>query len=91
MVLEIRPRVDWHKGKAVDFILDHLGPPADAPVLYIGDDRTDEDAFRALGARGTSLAEGVLVTDDPSHPTAAGSWVRSPDEVADLLQALSER
>jgi trehalose 6-phosphate phosphatase len=90
MVLEIRPRVDWHKGRAVEFILDRLRPPGDAPVLYVGDDRTDEDAFRALARSGWRRAEGVLVAEAPVAETAARARVRSPEEVADLLQALAD-
>jgi trehalose 6-phosphate phosphatase len=46
-VLEIRPRVNWDKGKAARWILEGSGHPEALPV-YIGDDVTDEDAFRAL-------------------------------------------
>jgi trehalose 6-phosphate phosphatase len=86
-VLEVRPRVDWHKGRAVAFLLAHLRPPRGAPVLYLGDDRTDEDAFRALAEGGRG--EGVLVAEAPGE-TAAGAWLRSPDEVGALLLALAD-
>ncbi|MDQ1468697.1 MAG: trehalose 6-phosphate synthase/phosphatase, partial [Bryobacterales bacterium] len=46
-VLEIRPRVNWNKGKAVRWILEGCGHPEALPI-YVGDDVTDEDAFRAL-------------------------------------------
>jgi trehalose-phosphatase len=46
-VWEILPRTDWHKGSAVRWILAQLGRAA-ASCIYFGDDRTDEDAFRAL-------------------------------------------
>lgn len=64
MVLEVRPRVEWDKGRAVLFLLDQMRPPEGAPVLYLGDDRTDEDAFRALEGWSPS-AEGVLIADPP--------------------------
>lgn len=83
-VLEVRPRVEWDKGRAVLFLLEHLRPPPGAPVLYLGDDTTDEDAFRALGGAG----EGVLVSEEPRE-TAARAWLRSPYEVAELLAALA--
>lgn len=87
MVLEIRPRVEWHKGKAVRFLLDRIQPPAGAPILYLGDDNTDEDAFRALEGSG----EGVIVADDgPPATTAARSWLRDPAEVAELLAELAD-
>jgi trehalose 6-phosphate phosphatase len=46
-VYEIRPRVEWNKGSAVRWLLRQLDIPESA-VLYIGDDRTDEDAFQNL-------------------------------------------
>lgn len=47
-VLEVRPAIDWNKGKAVEFLLDSLGLADSDNVLpiYIGDDRTDENAFK---------------------------------------------
>lgn len=87
-VLEVRPRVEWDKGRAVLFLLEQLKPPADAPVLYLGDDSTDEDAFRAL-ASWEGVGEGVLVADPPSVTTAAVAYVRSPEEVGELFRALA--
>uniref|UniRef100_A0A453P8I0 Trehalose 6-phosphate phosphatase n=2 Tax=Aegilops tauschii subsp. strangulata TaxID=200361 RepID=A0A453P8I0_AEGTS len=48
MVLEVRPVIDWDKGKAVEFLLQSLGLSDSENVIpiYIGDDRTDEDAFK---------------------------------------------
>lgn len=47
-VLEIRPVIDWNKGKAVKFLLESLGLSNSDVVLpiYVGDDQTDEDAFK---------------------------------------------
>lgn len=88
-VLEIRPRVDWDKGKAVEFLLDHFEPAPGVPVLYIGDDTTDEDAFAALRRRGRG--DGVVVADPPPPSTAATAYVRDPGEVAALFTDLSSR
>ncbi|XP_076915131.1 putative trehalose-phosphate phosphatase F [Bidens hawaiensis] len=48
MVLEVRPVLKWDKGKAVEFLLKSLGLSNRDDVLpiYIGDDKTDEDAFK---------------------------------------------
>lgn len=67
------------KGYAVRQILGEL--PKGAAVAYLGDDRTDEDAFCALRGRGLN----VLVRDE-YRPTAADLWLRPPEE---LLQFLS--
>ena len=89
MVLEVRPRVEWDKGRAVLYLLDQMRPPADAPVLYLGDDRTDEDAFRAL--RGWDpAAEGVLVAEVPPAESAASSFLRDPAEAGALFEALAD-
>jgi trehalose 6-phosphate phosphatase len=89
MVLEVRPRVEWDKGRAVTFFLEQMQPPRDAPILYLGDDRTDEDAFRAL-RDWSPRAEGILIAEQPSDESAAASWLRDPAEVGALFEALAD-
>jgi trehalose 6-phosphate phosphatase len=91
MVFEIQPKLDWDKGKAVLYLLDALGLDRDDVVpLYLGDDITDEDAFRALSRTGI----GILVAD-PDDPevagrvTAARFVLRDTQEVEDFLGALA--
>ena len=57
--VELLPAVDWHKGRAVSWIRARVQPRANAAVtvVYLGDDRTDEDAFTSLGE--DDLAIGV--------------------------------
>ncbi|MDZ7749231.1 MAG: trehalose-phosphatase [Halofilum sp. (in: g-proteobacteria)] len=56
-VFQVQPRIDWDKGRAVERLLERLGlDDADVRPIYIGDDRTDEDAFRALAGRGVAVA-----------------------------------
>src|SRR2546423_14335624 len=56
MVFEIQPRLDWDKGKAVLYLLKALNLDRDDVVpVYLGDDITDEDAFRALAGRGIGI------------------------------------
>jgi trehalose 6-phosphate phosphatase len=88
-VLEVRPRIDWHKGKAVEFLLDEVAPPAGAPVLYLGDDTTDEDAFGALRERNVN-GGGVLVAEAPPPFTLAGWGLRDPAEVGRFLATLAD-
>jgi trehalose 6-phosphate phosphatase len=89
MVLEVRPRVEWHKGRAVLFLLQQMQPPKAAPVLYLGDDRTDEDAFRALQTW-SPAAEGILIAGHPSADSAATAHLRDPAEVGALFEALAD-
>ncbi|KAK6251150.1 hypothetical protein SCA6_005155 [Theobroma cacao] len=86
-VLEIRPVIDWNKGKAVEFLLEALGLSGKDDVLpiYIGDDRTDEDAFKVL--REGSRGYGILVSSVPKESKAFYS-VRDPSEVKKFLKAL---
>lgn len=85
-VVEVRPDVAWDKGRATRFLVDAvLARNGAAPVVYIGDDRTDEDAFRALRGRG----DGVIVADPAPAESAAGAWVRSPAEVATVIAGLA--
>lgn len=83
-IFELRPDVDWDKGKALTSLLKGMDVDYDSAVpLYIGDDTTDEDAFREIVGRGI----GILVSDDPGE-TAAEYALRNPDEVAVFLNRL---
>ena len=85
MVYEIRPRLDWDKGRAVLWLLDALGlgTPQTLPI-YLGDDTTDEDAFRALRGRGV----GILVAEVPRE-TAAVYSLKDTLEVQEFLEKLT--
>jgi trehalose-phosphatase len=79
--------IDWNKGKAMLWLLETLGlDDQNALPIYIGDDRTDEDAFRALEKRGI----GILVSEQP-QVTAASYWLNHPDEVERFLGELIAR
>ncbi|MFQ5736909.1 MAG: trehalose-phosphatase [Thermodesulfobacteriota bacterium] len=54
---EIRPSAEWNKGSAVTWLLDRKPFVGTFPV-YIGDDETDKDAFRAIAGRGISVYVG---------------------------------
>lgn len=85
-VVEIRPDVDWHKGRAFRFLRDRLEQRfGRGPAIFIGDDRTDEDAFRELGEMDCS----IVVGDPPHHDSIAHARLRSPEEVAAFLHLLA--
>jgi len=57
-VFEIKPRFAWNKGKAVSYLLSKLKDRRRFLPIYIGDDTTDEDAFRALKSNGITVCVG---------------------------------
>ncbi|MDJ0896025.1 MAG: trehalose-phosphatase [Alphaproteobacteria bacterium] len=90
-VFELRPNMDWDKGKAVLWLLDALGlDGADVIPFYLGDDETDRDAFEALHGKGISL----LVAEQPLL-TQADYRLTDTEEVrvflTELTHMLSER
>jgi alpha,alpha-trehalase len=80
-VFEIRPGMDWHKGKVVIWLLQVLHAEREA-AIYIGDDETDEDAFRELHGRGLGVRVGSTVA------TSADYWLADPGEVRRFLEFL---
>jgi trehalose 6-phosphate phosphatase len=79
--LELRAGRD--KGGAVEAILKETCPGG--PSAYLGDDLTDEAAFRAMKGRGLS----ALVRRE-WRETAADVWLRPPAELKGLLEAWAE-
>jgi trehalose 6-phosphate phosphatase len=79
-VVEVRP-VGVNKGKALQLFLQTCH--RQTLPLYIGDDVTDEDAFRVLQDRGVTI-----VVADPPRQTAAQYYLRNPQEVARFLRRL---
>lgn len=81
-VFELCPPVDWNKGKAVRWFLKKHRSAQElrrTSIFYIGDDKTDEDAFRALGRLGTTILVGR------SKSSAAKYYLRNTGEVKTLL------
>jgi len=87
-VFEILPPVDWDKGKAVLWLLDRSGDNGDEVLpIYIGDDVTDEAAFKALSGKGIGI---FVCGDDGRRETRADLKVRDVAEVGRLLALLAE-
>lgn len=84
-VVEVRPQ-GWNKGKAVELILNNVVKTSNILPIYIGDDTTDEDAFRHIGNQGLT----IWVTHNSKRTTTAQYWLKDPDEVIVFLQFLSK-
>ncbi|KAI7748589.1 hypothetical protein M8C21_012951 [Ambrosia artemisiifolia] len=93
-VLEIRPSIEWNKGHALEYLLRNLGFDDSRNLLpiYIGDDTTDEDAFKAmrmqrwLSRKPADSLDDHHVLDDQNytcwlkeHPSAISSFQRMMD------------
>ncbi len=84
-VFEIRPPVDWDKGRALLWILkkrQFLGGKQKIVPIYIGDDTTDEDAFSAIKDIGITIYVG---SQKSSH---AQYYLNNTDEVIIFLEYL---
>jgi len=85
-VFEIQPRLEWDKGKALLWLLNGLNwKEKNYYPVYIGDDLTDEDAFRALRDRGRGI-----VVEEGSRFSSAHYSVQNPNEVRQFLMQLSQ-
>ena len=85
MVHELRPALDWDKGKALLWLLEvlHLDPTKAFP-LVLGDDITDEDAFAVVRDTGV----GILIRDE-DRLTAARYVLDNTDEARQFLEAIT--
>jgi trehalose 6-phosphate phosphatase len=83
-IFELQPNMDWHKGKALLHFLEALDlNRSDLLPIYLGDDVTDEDAFRVLRGWGV----GIVVGEEP-YETAAAYRLKNSDETLLFLRRL---
>jgi trehalose-phosphatase len=82
-VFELLPNVDWAKGDAVRAIIRHVETETKETVwpVYIGDDKTDEDAFEEIGTNGLTIAVG-------KRPAGAAFQIEDPAAVECFLKAI---
>jgi trehalose 6-phosphate phosphatase len=91
-VIELRPNIDWDKGKTLRWLLDYIRDNERAgPLLpiYLGDDITDEDAFDAVDDDGIAIL--VRHSDDGDRATAARYALDDPEQVREFTERLARR
>jgi trehalose 6-phosphate phosphatase len=91
-VIELRPNIDWDKGKTLRWVLDYIHDNEGAALLmpiYLGDDITDEDAFDAVDDDGIAIL--VRHSDDGDRATAARYALDDPDQVREFTERLARR
>lgn len=86
-ILEVRPPVHWDKGRIVSWLLarqalmlknNNISP------IYIGDDLTDEDAFKALKGKGLGVFVGK-----PAN-SKADYYLNNTEEVTEFLRFIMD-
>jgi len=83
-VYEVRPLLDWNKGKAVQKLREMLGRRGSL-LFYLGDDVTDEDAFKILEKDDIGIFVG-----DPHTSSHASYFLPHTEEVRNFLTRLKE-
>lgn len=82
-VWEVRPKtLLWNKGRVVQWLLRKFRRQGSFLPVFIGDDRTDEDAFKTLQSSGLT----VKVTGNPRALSKAKFYIHSPDEVCAFME-----
>jgi trehalose-phosphatase len=85
-IFEFRPDFDWDKGRAMRWLLGELGLDREGVTpVYLGDDTTDEDAFRVIRKRGVGIVVGR-----EGEPSLARFALEDTDEVASFLARITE-
>ncbi len=90
-VIELRPDIDWDKGKTLRWVIEHLPTVASGSLtpIYVGDDITDEDAFDAILQDGIPIV--VRHNEDGDRATAARFALDGPARVSEFTGRLAGR
>lgn len=88
-VAELRPNLDWDKGKTLEWIADRIAGQEPLLPIYIGDDLTDEDAFDSVLHDGIGIV--VQHNEDGDRSTAARFSLADPDHVREFIERLVDQ
>ncbi|MDD5044198.1 MAG: trehalose-phosphatase [Candidatus Omnitrophica bacterium] len=86
-VYEIKPPIKWDKGKVALWLLarqEFISGENNVLPVYIGDDITDEDAFKALKRKGLTVFVG-----EPEN-SKADYYLKNTKEVTKFLRLISD-
>ena len=84
-IWEVRPPVKWDKGKTALFLIEKKRKTEKKILpVYLGDDRTDEDAFKAIGK------DGICVFVGRPGRSAAPYYLRGVAEVSGFIRRIIE-
>ncbi len=84
-IMELKPNIDWHKGRATEWLLKKLNTNNDKVLpIFIGDDLTDEDGLKAVHQNGIGILAG-----EHGEKTWAHYRLADVEEVQDFLQQLN--
>jgi trehalose 6-phosphate phosphatase len=83
--LEIKPNLAWNKGKGIQELLGWLDLEERPLLMYLGDDQTDEDAFKVINGVDQNA---VTIHVGRMMDTRARYRLSNVNEVWKLLRAL---
>ena len=88
-VVELRPNLDWDKGKTLEWIVDRISGQESLLPIYVGDDLTDEDAFDSVLHDGIGIV--VQHNEDGDRSTAARFALADPVHVREFIERLVDQ
>ena len=89
MVAELRPDIDWDKGRTLEWIVDQVAGEEPLLPIFLGDDLTDEDGFDAVLHDGIGIV--VRHSEDGDRATGARFSLDDPDRVREFVERLVEQ